>query len=120
MLRHLVGGEGVGVLAPSSAEIVSMSVGAGACADSAIALKVWQEECRRAIAAVGGTKQSEQGLVLIDGHGLAVTEGPTFRRVVESEDSNLTEIGRSHKRRSPDSGRLILTGVDACVRDDVV
>src|SRR5215469_3109869 len=59
-------------------------------------LQVRQREGRRAVAAIGCTKDREQGSVLLYREQLAVAHCPAVRREVKPEAANFPDKGRRH------------------------
>jgi hypothetical protein len=73
---------------------------AAALVDGHAPAQVGQGEVDAPVAAVGGTEQGEQGLVLVDGKELAVTQRPALWRKTKGHDANLTQERLCHRAAS--------------------
>jgi hypothetical protein len=55
--------------------------------------QVGQGKVDPSIAAIGGSKQREQRLVLVDGQQLTIAQRPAFGREIEADDLDLGQEG---------------------------
>src|SRR5258708_15049702 len=62
-----------------------------AYADGNLPLKIGESEIDAPVTAKSGAQQTKERLVLIDGQQLAVAHRPTFRRKIETHDSDFRE-----------------------------
>src|SRR3989344_2977462 len=91
VLWQLVGGERVAFLADARAQWQG-----GAAMHGAATPQIRQAERGAPVPAVGGAKDGEQGLVLVDGQQLPMAEGPAFGREGETAQRDFAEVGLQH------------------------